>query len=495
MSNSFSQPESFAPWNQACEGWLLNQAIDLNNFIYTELEEQTQQDQEKQLADSMLNGFMSTLGLFGAIEIGIFEALALNPNTAEQLAEQLQVPFVNLNRLLYLLKRLELLTTQEQLWQLTVPARRFFTPSCPEFEPYLWTRLAMTRLFLTKYVSQWGEMIRGRRSFDEIQWPPQNSEQSIDFEYIMTAEAPYLAALLQPVLAENQAITRLLDVGGGNGTIASLLARQLPRLTIDVLNLPYITDQITATAEKFQVIDRVHALAQNFLETAFPTNYDAILFSRVLVDWPDEIVSRLLSKARQALHSQGRLLICERIGGTNKGVERFWLTFMAMGVNAHVFARQPLRWVELLDNVGFSHIQIQSEGSYEGYGVIEAIPQSLATVTQEEPLLRPSQSSYRNGDNLQIKVPPLPAGQRQYLGIKIPGGKFFLIKKLNSLVVFNNVNLIRWQDGELAIDRPILPNLPRGKYLLYRLCTLDNGEPFAPFEPWQLNVSGFRVER
>jgi hypothetical protein len=127
--------------------------------------------------------------------------------------------------------------------------------------------------------------------------------------------------------------------------------------------------------------------------------------------------------------------------------------------------------------------------------VIEAIPQSLATVTQEEPLLRPSQSSYRNGDNLQIKVPPLPAGQRQYLGIKIPGGKFFLIKKLNSLVVFNNVNLIRWQDGELAIDRPILPNLPRGKYLLYRLCTLDNGEPFAPFEPWQLNVSGFRVER
>lgn len=495
MSNSFSQPEFFAPWNQACERWLLNQAIDLNNFIFDELEEQTQQDQEKRLADSALNGFMSTLGLFGAIEIGVFEALALNPNTTEQLAEQLQVPHLNLNRLLVLLKRLELVTAQEELWQLTAPARRFFTPSCPEFEPYLWSRLAMTRLFLTKYVGQWGEMIRGQRQFDEIQWPPQDNEQSIDFEYIMTAEAPYLAALLQPVLAENQAITRLLDVGGGNGTIASLLARQLPTLTIDVLNLPHVIPQITATAEKFQVTDRVHGLALDFLETAFPTGYDAVLFSRVLVDWSDEIVSRLLSKAHQALHSQGRLLICERIGGANDGVSRFWLTFMAMGVNAHVFVRHPLRWIELLDNTGFSHIQIQSEGSYEGYGVIEAIPQSLVTVAEEEPLLCPSQTSYRNGDNLQIKVPSLPAGQRQYLGVKIPGGKLFLINKLNSLVAFDNVNLISWQDGEFAIDRPILPNIPRGKYLLYRLCTLDDGEPFAPFEPWQLSVSGFRVEK
>jgi len=495
MSHSFSQPAPFAPWNQASEHWLLNQAINLNHFIFNSLEEQTQRDQEKQLADSALNGFMSTMGLFGAIEIGLFEALALEPKTTDQLADQCQVPLANLNRLLTLLKRLALITSQEQTWQLTAPARRFFTPSCPEFEPYLWTRLAMTRLFLTKYVGQWGAMIRGQRQFDEIQWPPQDNEQSIDFEYIMTAEAPYLAALLQPVLAANPTLTRLLDIGGGNGTIAALLAHHLPTLTIEVLNLPHVTAQITATAEKFQVTDRVTALAQNFLENPFPTDHDAILFSRVLVDWPDEIVSRLLNKARQALHSQGRLLICERLAGANNGTDRFWLTFMAMGVNAHVFARHPLRWVELLDNADYSHIQIQSDGFYEGYGVIEAIPQSVAPVAEEEPLLRPSQTTYRNGDQLQVTVPPLPAGQRQYLGLKIPGGKLFLINKLNSLVAFDNLNLISWQAGEIAIERPILPNIPRGKYLLYRLCTLDNADPFAPFEPWQLNVSAFRVEK
>lgn len=491
MTNSFSQPDIFQPWNEACEHWLLNQATDLEQLLSDNQENQETREEEMRIADIALNGFISTVAILGAIEIGLFEALAKDSYQLETLAQQINVPKTNLNRLLSTLQRLGFVEVKSQQWTLKTPARRFFTPSAPEFEPYLWTRLSMTHQFLQKYIPEWANMVRGQRQFDELQWPPHNEQQSRDFEYIMTAEAPYLAARLKPVIQEKP-IKRLLDVGGGNGTIASLLARQQPTLQVDVLNLPHVCPLITETAQKFNLTEQVHPYPANFLEDNFPSNYDAILFSRVLVDWPDEIVARLLNKAYQALHSEGQLIICERMAGPVDGVSRIWLTFMAMGVNAHVFGRTALRWVDLLDQAGFHNPHLEGDKSFEGYSVIQAFvnPQS----NQAEQILTPSQTIYHNGDTVQIFVPPPPEGQTQYVGITIPGKQTFIVKKLNTMQPFDGANLPSWQGNELAIEQIVLPNLPRGKYLLYLLHAPKDVEPMAPSEQWTLNVSTFRIK-
>ncbi len=489
MTHSFSQPELFQPWNNACEHWLLNQATDLEQFFPADEELQENRDEEKRIADVALNGFISTVAIFGAIDIGLFESLESSPCQLDSLAQQLNVPTSHLNRLLLILQRLELVTLKSEKWRLQAPARRFFTPTAPTFEPYLWSRLAMTRQFLQNYATEWGDIMRGKRQFDELQWPPRNEQETRDFEHIMTAEAPYIAARLKPVIQEKP-IKRLLDVAGGNGTIAALLAHQQSDLQVDVLNWPHVAPLITETAEKFHLTERVRPLPADFVDDYFPTDYDAVLFSRVLFNWPDEVVIKLLSKACHALKSEGRIMICERMKGPAEGVSRTWLTFMATSVNAQVFGRTPLRWIDLLDQAGFYNPRLEGDDSFEGYGVIQAF---ASPELNEAEQLRPSKKVYQNGDTVQVTVPPSPEGQTQYLGLRMPNRQTFILDQFNTLRPFDGVRLPAWKGGDVAMEQVILPNIPRGKYLLYYLYAPEDVKPMLAFEQWTLNVSMFRV--
>jgi demethylspheroidene O-methyltransferase len=490
MTNTL--PDCLQPWNKTCDDWLLNQATNLDQLFSEDTETQENRDEEKHIADIALNGFISTVTLMGAIEIGLFDALAAKPYQLEALTQQLNVPKGHLTQLLAMLKRLSLVEIKSKEWTLQTSARRFFTPTAPEFEPYFWTRLAMTRLFLQKYMTGWADIIRGQREFDELQWPPRNEQESRDFEYIMTAEAPYIVAQIKPLI-QKKPTKRLLDVGGGNGTIASLLASQQSDLQVDVLNLPHVAPLITETAKKFNVAERVKAVEIDFLEEPFPKDYDVILFSRVLVDWPDNVASKLLSKARQALNSTGRLIICEPMGGPTEGTSRFWLTFMTTVVNAPAFARNPLKHIDLLNRNGFHHLQLHSNGFYESYGVIQANinPESDEEIAQ---ILQPSKSVYQNGDTVQVFVPPSLEEQVQYLGIKIPGGQMFLLNQRNGFQPFDEVKLSVWGGDQIAVEQIVMPKIPRGKYLLYLLCTPEGEEPLAYSGQWTLNVSMFRVQ-
>jgi len=77
--------------------------------------------------------------------------------------------------------------------------------------------------------------------------------------------------------------------------------------------------------------------------------------------------------------------------------------------------------------------------------------------------------------------------------MRIPGGQTFLFSHKNTMQPFNSVNLPAWQGGEVALEQIILPNIPRGKYLLYLLYAPEGVEPMAHSEKWTLNVSTFRV--
>jgi len=491
MTNSYSQPELFQPWNDACERWLLNQATNLEQLFSEDKEKQDNRDEEMRIADIALNGFISTMAIFGAIEIGLFETLQSGPYQLDALAQQLKVQKTNLYRLLLTLQRIGLVKLISSEYVLQTPARRFFTPTAQEFEPYLWTRLSMTRIFLQKYVTQWADMVRGQRQFDELEWPPHDEQAFRHFESIMIAEVPYLAARLKPIIQE-KSTKRLLDVGG-NGAIASLLAVQQPDLNVTVLNWPHAGSFIAEIVEKFKVAEQVRPYLADFLEDSFPTHYDAVLFSRVLINWPDEVVSRLLSKTYQALDSEkGRIIIYEHKGNIKEGVNHIWLTFMAMGINAQVFGRTPLRWIDLLDQAGFHNPRLQNDGNEKGYRVIQAfIGHELNEIEQ----LRPSQTIYHNGDTVRITLPPLSKGQTQYVGIKVPaGGQTFVVNQFNSLQPFNGMNLFPWQGDETVIEQVVLPNLPRGKYLLYLLQAPEGVSALSPSGQWILNVSTFRIK-
>jgi hypothetical protein len=492
MTNEQKQRDIFQPWNDACEHWLLNQATNLEQFFSDDQEKQDNRNEEMRIADVALNGFISTVAIFGAIEIGLFEVLASSPCSLKKVVQQLNAEKNNLNHLLLTLQRVGLVKLKSQEWVLEAAARRFFTPSAPEFEPYLWTRLSMTRHFLQKDLTEWANIVQGQRQFDKSQWLDHNEQKIRHFEPIMAAQAPHLVARLGAIMQE-RITERLLDVGGGSGIVASLLACSQPNLIVTVLNWPDVCPLISKTAEKFNVSERVLPHPANFLSDNFPSHYDAALFAQVLVNWSDEVVSQLLNKTYQALNSErGQIIICEQMGSPPKDMSRIWLTFMAMRANVPIEERTPLRWVDLLDQAGFHNPRLQGDGTEEGYRMIQAFMSPEQNGAEQ---LRPSQTIYHNGDTVRITIPPSPEGYTQYVGIRIPaGGQTFVVNQFNRLQPFDGVNLSPWQGDEAVIEQVVLPNVPRGKYLLYLLHAPEGIEPLAANEPWTLNVSAFRIK-
>ncbi|EDN72038.1 hypothetical protein BGS_0388 [Beggiatoa sp. SS] len=143
MTNS-TQPERFKPWNDACDSWLFNQATHLDQLLSEDEEIQENRDDEMRVADIALNGFISTMSIFGAIETGLFEALESSPAKLDSLAQQMNIDKTNLGRLLSTLPRLGFGELKSQEWGLKAPRTGVFLPHRPlNFEPLFLGRVIL----------------------------------------------------------------------------------------------------------------------------------------------------------------------------------------------------------------------------------------------------------------------------------------------------------------------------------------------------------------
>jgi len=107
-----------------------------------------------------------------------------------------------------------------------------------------------------------------------------------------------------------------------------------------------------------------------------------------------------------------------------------------------------------------------------------------------------SKSIYQDGDQVKITIPKTPpTGQSQYFGIELPNNMgLFLAKNLNEFYSFDGSTLLEWQGGDTAIDIPLTPDLPRGKYTAYLLRSLKGIDPLKASENQSaLGVNSFVI--
>jgi SAM-dependent methyltransferase len=134
-------------------------------------------------------------------------------------------------------------------------------------------------------------------------------------------------------------VRQLLDVGGGDGTMAMELWRDFPNLNITVFNLPTPVDMLRETAARLGATDRVLGVPGDFRYDDLPVGYDMVMFSRVLADWPPELCRALLQKAHRSLSPGGRLVICEPLADQNPDLALSWehsyLPYDDFGLNVY----------------------------------------------------------------------------------------------------------------------------------------------------------------
>lgn len=149
-------------------------------------------------------------------------------------------------------------------------------------------------------------------------------------------------------------VKHLLDVGGGDGTMAFELWRDFPTLSITIFNLPAPVAMANQTALQLGAAGRVRAVAGDFRTDALPGPVDMVMFSRVLADWPTELCQELLRKAYAALSPGGTLVICEPLADENPGLavawEQSYLPYDDFGL--YVYKPLPL-YLSMLAQQGF----------------------------------------------------------------------------------------------------------------------------------------------
>jgi O-methyltransferase domain len=108
------------------------------------------------------------------------------------------------------------------------------------------------------------------------------------------------------------AVTCLVDVGGGRGELLSSLLAAHPRLRGVVLDLPGVIQNTREHLAEAGLAERCETIAGDFRDSV-PEGGDAYMLSWILHDWDDEAALLILQNCRAAMQKGHRLLIVEMV--------------------------------------------------------------------------------------------------------------------------------------------------------------------------------------
>ncbi|PIN02439.1 Hydroxyindole-O-methyltransferase [Handroanthus impetiginosus] len=167
--------------------------------------------------------------------------------------------------------------------------------------------------------------------------------------------------LVTRVLLENHKITQvfkgiesLVDVGGGNGTMAKAVVDAFPSMKCIVLDLP----QAVAGLQETNNLTYVEG---DMFQSIPPA--DGILLKWVLHDWDDEHCVKILKKCKEAILGKGgKVIIIDMVvdiyEGGDKAVENQLLIDMMLMTLLNGKERSEKEWAKLFLDAGFSSYKI-----------------------------------------------------------------------------------------------------------------------------------------
>lgn len=117
------------------------------------------------------------------------------------------------------------------------------------------------------------------------------------------------SGLPERLVAALRGRAHVLDVGGGDGTNAVLLARAHPELKVTILDLPSICERAHARITAEGLEGRISTHPCDIRTAAFPAGADAILFSRIFNIYSEEQNRGFVRRAADSLPPGGLLLV------------------------------------------------------------------------------------------------------------------------------------------------------------------------------------------
>jgi SAM-dependent methyltransferase len=316
-----------------------------------------------QLGD-LIAGYQKTQVLFVAAKLGVADRLAKAPERAEALAPALGVDQGALYRLLRALEFLGVVREPEP--------GRFALTSLGERLRSDHPGAAHDEILMTGEVfwSWWGGLehsirtgepsvpgIEGVSAFEYLHGRP---EQTRRFNRLMSAMVDAMARRVVAVY-DFGGFETIVDIGGGRGTLLSVILRAHPHLRGVLFDLAATAEEAKEAVAAMGLAERCSCIGGDFF-SAVPKG-DCIILSAVLSDWNDERSVAILRNCRRALSKDGRLLVFERLLEPDKPAPGSTLLDLQMLVIGGGTGRSAAEYRRLFEASGFELARIVPTGT------------------------------------------------------------------------------------------------------------------------------------
>lgn len=295
-------------------------------------------------------GFIPSLAVSAAVEVGLFQALHQGHQRLADLARVCDCHERGLQPLLHTLTSLQLLVHEGDIWKLTPDSEAFLVPESPGYLGGLLTHQA-------RQIARWShlpEVIRKGKS----QGRPIEGDEDDGHFFVSFVDSLFNLNFpaAQAVAARLGSAGMALDLGCGSGVWSLALAQIAPELEVVAVDREIVLNQVTRPfVERLGCEARYRFLAGNFREVELP-QADVIFLGHILHSEGEAASRALLRRCWQALRPGGHLVVAEMVAAQPRGAEvfpnLFELNMLMWTEEGAVFDRSQLE--EMCAEAGFS---------------------------------------------------------------------------------------------------------------------------------------------
>ena len=263
----------------------------------------------------MASGYWVTQALYVAAKLGVADLLKDGAKNCDELATATGVNARALYRLMRGLASLKVFAEEKDGYFNLTPLAACLQSDIPG------SMRGIVMMGGREYYQAWGNFLysiqTGKSAFEDLYDMPlfeyyaQNPESGKAYDQAQkSGSAAARAEILKRY--DFSGISKLVDVGGGNGSLISAILKTNQTMQGVLFEQPSVIAEAKDLIQAEGVEERCSLVAGDFFESV-PSSGDAYILRYILHNWDDEQAIAILKNCHRALVENGKILVIEQV--------------------------------------------------------------------------------------------------------------------------------------------------------------------------------------